>query len=288
MQVTHSTPRRIVRNGQVYHEVEVTTVETIEIPVPDTSHLITEDETPVDNIFSEQQQRLLVDVLRSSADDWNPNKTPFLAMANVGIFASLRSPAIVPDVLLSMNVDLPRDEDERVDYATLRSYFSWEFGKLPDVVVEIVSNRKGKEMQKKRKEYEQMHIPYYIVYDPFAELSKEMNGQALHIYALRNGTYQKMDDFWLEGVGIGVRVWEGLYEGNRAEWLRWCDERGKVFPTGVERILEVTSRADEEKSRAEAEKQRADSLDTALSAERDRAERLAERLRALGISLDEV
>jgi hypothetical protein len=42
-------------------------VETLEMPTPpDTSHLITEDDTPVDKLFSEKQQRLLTEPLYSS------------------------------------------------------------------------------------------------------------------------------------------------------------------------------------------------------------------------------
>ncbi len=52
---------------------------------PDISHLITEDDTPVDNLFSAKQQRLLVEPLYSG---WE-NPEPFLADAHVGVFASV-------------------------------------------------------------------------------------------------------------------------------------------------------------------------------------------------------
>ena len=47
----------------------------------DYDRLITEDDEPVDNLFSERQQKLLPDSLYAS---WNYTK-PFLACANVGI-----------------------------------------------------------------------------------------------------------------------------------------------------------------------------------------------------------
>ena len=46
----------------------------------DISHLVIEDDTPVDNFQSEEQQRLLVEPLYSS----KVLPTPFLAAANVG------------------------------------------------------------------------------------------------------------------------------------------------------------------------------------------------------------
>ena len=80
---------------------------------------------------------------------------------------------------------------------------------------------------------------------------------------------------WLEGVGIGLTLWEGTFEEDITRlWLRWCDRDGQVIPTGAEGQAA-------ERQRAETERQRADT-------ERQRAERLAERLRAMGINPDEI
>lgn len=66
----------------------------------DISHLVIEDDTPVDNFQSEKQQRLLVEPLYSS----KALPMPFLAAANVGLFYKLKGEPIVPDVLLSLGV----------------------------------------------------------------------------------------------------------------------------------------------------------------------------------------
>ncbi|HLO87395.1 MAG TPA: Uma2 family endonuclease, partial [Nostocaceae cyanobacterium] len=99
----------------------------------DISHLVTEDDEPVDNLPSEKQQRLLTETLYSS---WAgaKNSQGFLVAANVGIFTTTREPAIVPDVFLSLDVRPADDWWEKRH----RSYFLWEFGKPPEVVVEIV------------------------------------------------------------------------------------------------------------------------------------------------------
>jgi hypothetical protein len=56
---------------------------------------VIEDDTPVDNFQSAQQQRLLVDALyRAQAIP-----LPFIAEANVGVFYKLKGDPIVPDVL---------------------------------------------------------------------------------------------------------------------------------------------------------------------------------------------
>ena len=44
------------------------TAESTELPVVETAHLITEDDEPVDNLFSEKQQRLLTESLYTSWD----------------------------------------------------------------------------------------------------------------------------------------------------------------------------------------------------------------------------
>ena len=85
--------------------------------------LVTEDDTPVDNVFSEKQQRLLTEPLFTS---WpGPGEEqPFVAMANVGLFYALRRAPLAPDVLLSLGVRLPAD----IRLKHNRSYFVWEYG----------------------------------------------------------------------------------------------------------------------------------------------------------------
>jgi Uma2 family endonuclease len=87
---------------------------------------------------------------------------PFIAMANVALYFALNAPALVPDVLLSTNVELPVDPLLK-DH---RSYFTWLYGKSPDVVIEIVSNREGGELDRKLRGYAAHGVPYYVVFDP--------------------------------------------------------------------------------------------------------------------------
>ena len=109
----------------------------------DISHLMIEDDTPVDHFQSAQQQRLLLEPLYSS----QAVPLPFIAEANVGLFYKLKGDPIAPDVFLSLNVQRAEDYAERRD----RSYFVWEFGKVPEVCIEIVSNQEGNELNLSRK-----------------------------------------------------------------------------------------------------------------------------------------
>lgn len=228
---------------------------------PNVENLVTEDDTPVDNIFSEKQQRLLTEPLYSSWEGPGEGR-PFLALANVGLFYAVNEPPLVPDVLLSLDVEAPEDLWPKAH----RSYFVWEYGKLPEVVIEIVSNREGGETDHKMRLYAHIGIPYYVIYDPFEQIQKSL----LRAYRLvAPHTYTETGPAVLEGVGLGLTLWEGEFENMQDRWLRWQDEAGTLIPTGAER--------------AEQERQRAAQAEQRAEQERDRAERLAAQLRALGV-----
>ncbi|PIG94008.1 Uma2 family endonuclease [Gloeocapsopsis sp. IPPAS B-1203] len=225
------------------------------IEEPDISHLVTEDDTPVDNLLAEKQQRLLTSCLYSS---WKPG-VPFLATANVGLFYTVNQPAIVPDVLLSLDVEVPQDWQQKKN----RSYFTWIIGKPPEVVIEIVSNNVGNELGSKMKDYARIGVAYYVVYDPLPQLGDRL----LRVHELRGTSYTPLETTWMEPVGLGLTLWDGIFEGKQDTWLRWCDRDDSLIATGDER--------------AETERQRAET-------ERQRAERLAEILRSQGIEPNEL
>ncbi len=250
----------------------------------DISHLVIEDDTPVDNFQSEEQERLLVEPLYSA----KVLPAPFLAAANVGLFYKLKGEPIVPDMMLSLGVQRPHDFAQRQN----RSYFTWEFGKDPEVCIEIVSNAEGDELTLSKKSqqkgkttakkdiYAQIGIPYYVVFDPLRQIQgeTEMNGALLRVWTISPVGYTELtpvlgivavgQTVWLAGVGLGLTLWEGQFEEEVTRlWLRWCDRDGKVIPTGAEG--------------QEMERQ-------GREMERQRADLLAERLRAMGIDPDEV
>lgn len=242
-------------------------------------NLITEDDEPVDNMFSAKQQRLLVEPLYAS---WTPPpgegvagaSRDFLAEANVGIFFSVGEQPLVPDMFLSLDVKV---NPEWFD-AQHRSYFVWRFGKVPDLAVEIVSNREGGEMEYKRKRYAEIGVTYYVVYDPY----RILKGDDLYIYEIGFGKrYQRRNDPMLPGVGLGVTIWQGVYEDGEAPWLRWLDEKGNLIATGKELAAEAAHRANAAEVRAsEAERLAADEAEARRRAEAELA-RLREELERL-------
>ncbi len=243
----------------------------LDIVAPDVSHIVTEDDEPVDNIASAKQQRLLVESLYSS---WRAER-PFVADVNVGIFTTTREPPIVPDMFLSLDVELAEDWWAKEH----RSYFIWEFGKPPDVVVEIVSNKEGRETGKKLQIYARMGVRYYVIYDP----QLLVQAQALQVYELHVGEYLMRPDYLLPKVGLELTLWDGEFEAKHEQWLRWCELDGGLIPTGAERAQQERVRAEQEHARAEQEHARAEQEHARAEQEHARADRLAERLKALGV-----
>ncbi|MEX0270896.1 Uma2 family endonuclease [Leptolyngbyaceae cyanobacterium UHCC 1019] len=243
---------------------------------PDIDDLVIEDDIPVDNLISEKQQRLLTEALYSNEGVLGDSREGsalqnrlFLAAANVGVFYAIKQPPLVPDIFVSLDVEVAQDWTQKKN----RTYFVWEFGKPPDIVIELVSNREGNELGRKLQEYARMGVGYYAVFDPLHQLGSP----DLYLFENRANRYQALTESWFEEIGLGLIVWDGVFEGKRGScndppgnrWLRWHDATGAVIPTGAER-------ATQERQRAEAESQRAEAAEA-------RAAQLTDQLRSLGI-----
>ena len=236
---------------------------TPELPdEPDVSGLVTEDDRGVESIFQAKQMAILTEALGVS---W-PEGRPLVSMSDVGLFYAVKE-AIGPDVLLSVGVDYPPNGHEK----KYRSYFIWQFGKPPDLVIEIVSNREGDELTRKFQTYQEIRVPYYVVFDPEHFLGQ----RSLRIYQLSGASYVEKVDRYFPELGLGLTLWRGTYDGwSEDEWLRWTNPAGELLATGEEAVAAQRNRADSERDRADAERDRAD-------AERRRCEELEARLREL-------
>ena len=208
---------------------------------PNIDDIVTEDGAAEDNLFFEKQQRLLADSLYNS---WKPAE-PFVAMSNVGLFYAVKKPPFVPDLLVSLGVELPIDSFAKQN----RSYFLWEYGKAPEVVIEIVSNKEGGEDSVKLKGYAQIGILEYVIFDPYCYL----DNRVLRVYRINGRAYelQTERDTFLESIGIGVKLWTGDYEGHEATWLRWSNANGDLLHTGAENTALAKHRAEAAEQRTE-------------------------------------
>ncbi|BDA67065.1 protein of unknown function DUF820 [Rivularia sp. IAM M-261] len=144
------------------------------------------------------------------------------------------------------------------------SYVVWQEGVDPNVVVELLSPTTEKEdLGKTLRETNQpptkwevyekiLRVPYYIIFDRYTN----------HLRVFQNlaGRYQELtitnSRIWLPELELGIGLWQGTYQGVPRLCLRWYDATGNWIPTPVE-------------------------------LERAKTERLAARLRELGINLEE-
>lgn len=203
--------------------------------------LVTEDDEPMDNLFSDYQRRLLVESLRNSWHPLDETGAPrkFLAATDVAVYWAVGRKPLVPDVFLSLDVEL--DIEQPADWwrKKNRSYFVWMHGKAPEVAVEVVSNKEGNETGNKLRDYALIGVVYYVVFDPGFHLGEEM----LRIFKLEGRRYVPYHESYLPDVGLGLTLWEGSYEDSKpAVWLRWCDAQGNLIMTGAERAAVLAAK----------------------------------------------
>ncbi|MBE9175000.1 Uma2 family endonuclease [Synechocystis salina LEGE 06155] len=152
------------------------------------------------------------------------------------------------------------------------SYVIWQESVDPFVVVELLSpgteqEDLGKtvgEINKpptKWEVYERiLRVPYYFVFNRYTD--------ELQAFGLVTNCYKPLNikgrGVWLAEAQLGLGLWRGNYQGINRLWLRWYDQHRNWILTPAEREAE---RANREKSRAD---------------------RLAAKLRELGIDLGEI
>jgi len=154
-----------------------------------------------------------------------------------------------PDVFIALDVA----PGER------KSWVVWDEGKGPDIVIELLSestsslDKNGKKLIYQNK----LRVPEYYWFDP-------KNPDDFAGFALLGGSYQaivpdgkgRLASPCLDGLCL--TRWAGSYHGINATWLRWSTADGVLLHTEAERAAH----------------------------EAQRAERLAHKLRELGIDPD--
>ncbi len=236
----------------------------------DYDQLVTEDDEPVDNLFSERQQHLFIDSIYAS---WKRDK-PFLASSNVGIYEKIPTTPIVPDAFLSLDVKPAKNVREKRH----RCYMIGIFGKPPELAIEVVSNKIGGEKTQKKLKYARMGIKYYVIYDPERHIYK----RKLHAFVLKGQSYHRMTSndskCWLDDIELGLVIQEGVYDQMPGDWLRWYDKDGTILKTGQELAHTEIKNSKKEKKRAEKENKRAEKEKMRAEKEKMRAEK--EKIRA--------
>jgi Uma2 family endonuclease len=182
-----------------------------------------------------------------------------------------------------------------------RSYKSWkEGGKLPAFVLEITSlSTKKKDEVEKPKLYASLGVAEYFQYDPTAEyLNPQLKG-----FALSNGQYQPLpmqqtgDLSFIHSSVLGL----DLQLQNTEQYtiglaplpkeLRFFDPQTGLKLLSRQEVEQVLVQAEQERDQAEQErdqaKQERDQAEQERLLAQQQADRLAEKLRELGIDPDQ-
>jgi Uma2 family endonuclease len=219
--------------------------------LPSSAELPDSDDTPVDNELQNLIPNLLEAILALAWSD----RTDWFFGVDMGIYYAPSIPQLVPDGFLSLGVERFIGEEGRL------SYVLWEEDNIvPIFALEVVSKTYGGEYEKKKLDYAQLGILYYAIYVPSRRYRRKR--EPLEVYRLVDGNYilQPNSQVWMPEMGLAIGRERGVYLGRSREWLYWYDQQGRKLPT-PEELLQQQS---------------------------ERAERLAQRLRDLGINPDEI
>ncbi len=228
---------------------------------PTQMELPSDDGVPMETQRHKVQMDLLIDALLL----WLDGRQDGYVGGNMFVYYSLAQVRNQdfkgPDVFVALGV--PKGER--------RSWVCWEEGKGPDVVIELISEStaaadKGNKMQIYQN---QLHLPEYFWFDPFDP--EDWAG-----FQLQGGQYQPIlpnaqDQLVSRTLSLALVRWYGTYKGIETTWLRWANLNNTLLPTAEEYERIRT---------AEAQQQAA--------AAQQRADRLAEHLRQMGIDPDQI
>ncbi|MFE1746899.1 Uma2 family endonuclease [Coleofasciculus sp. H7-2] len=218
--------------------------------LPSAEELPDSDDTPVDN----ELQILIPILLRGIlALVWADRRDWFFGV-NMGVYYEPNQAAIVPDGFLSLRVERFKPNGK-----VRLSYVLWQENNIvPQWVLEVVSKTPGGEYDQKMTKYAQLGVLYYLIYNP--DYGKRDKHDSFEVYRLENGVYERQmgSPVWMPEIELGIGCEVGTHEGYTREWLYWYDQNGNKLSTPGE----------------------------VAQQERQRAERLAERLRQMGVDPD--
>jgi Uma2 family endonuclease len=241
------------------------------------------DDKPVENAYQPEQSTLLTTSLLPHLDRLYPDGRYFIG-ADCGVYWELKKEPLEgcrsPDWYFVPNVPRTLDGTYR------RSYVMWQESIPPLLVVGYVSGNGSEERDDTPETgkfwvYERgIKAAYYAIHDP--------DRCTLEVFHLVRGRYQPMKPnaagrFRIPAMELDLGIWEGMYHGYPANWLRAWDWDGAMIPTQEEVVELQQQHAEKQQQIIQQERQRDEQQQQIAQQERQRAEALAARLRELGI-----
>lgn len=252
--------------------------------LPDHTQLPESDGSFVKNFQEHPQSILLTDSIGSTLEQLHPDGYYAIGQ-DCGIYWREANPpeqgAEAPDWFYVPNVP------PKLAGKVRRSYVLWREFIAPAIALEFASGNGEEERDTTPLSYEEagetirpgkfwvyeriMRIPYYGIF--------MINSGELEMYELIGLRYYPMQlnsrgHYTITPMGVEIGVWQGSYQNQTQAWLRWWDLAGNLLLTGQERAI-----AAEKKVEVVAQQ---------LNVVEERAAKLAERLRSMGIDPDTV
>jgi Uma2 family endonuclease len=239
---------------------------------PGSDTLICDDGEPMESARHVQQMMILIESLEYAwrdRDDFYVGGNMFLYFSETQTRANdFRG----PDVFVVRNTT----RRER------RAWVVWEEdGKLPDVVIELLSETTEKvDRTDKMRIYASLKVGEYFLFDPF---SGELEGFELDMMRARYVPKRPDDHGRLhcKQLDLFLAKVPGKLYAVETNLLRWLRSDGGVLAMPAERANAEAERANAEAERANAEAERANAEAERANAETERADRLAAELSAL-------
>lgn len=231
------------------------------LTLPTTAELPCSDDTPVDNEDQNFLPNLLLFILESI---W-ANRNDWFFGIDMGVYHTTgvsHLVPVIPDGFLSLGVERRKAGKSRLSYAV------WEEKEIvPKFVLEVVSKTPGDEYDSKLKIYAKLGVLYYVIYNP--QYWRRDQQQPFEVYKLVDCEYQLQigEPFWMPEVQLGIGRSQYTSGTIQREVLYWYDETGTRYLTAQE-----VAQSERQQRQLAQEKQ----------------ERLAAKLRELGVDPDNI
>lgn len=201
--------------------------------------LVLDDGEPLEKEWHTLEGPLLRKLIRRAMEE--QGRTDFYAGANMFVYYSVQQAREVweevtkggeqrafrgPDVFWVGGVDPNRERD---------SWIAWEEGgRLPDVIVELLSPSTAENDRTKKKDL------YAQVFRTAEYFLHSRETQGLEGLRLAGGSYRPIQPdakgrLWSEKLGVFLGIWSGVVDGRKGDWVRLFRPDGSLVPTAEER-----------------------------------------------------
>lgn len=240
----------------------------IELP-PTEDDLPYDDGMPMETNRHRQQMTLLLETIENA---WS-GRDDFFVGGNMFVYFS---PEQVKDYDFKgpdffAVVGVPRRDR--------KSWVTWQEGKAPDVIIELLSTSTARfdKTEKKRIYQNRLRTPEYFWYDPF---SAEWAGFRLHGNVYQPIKPDRQGRLVSQSLDLALVRWDGVYSDVEARWLRWATLEGELLPTGRELADQAWLLAEEERLRADAAQELADVAQQHAASAQQQAEAAQQQAKA--------